>query len=490
MAKARLIGAIATGAAILLLAGLRAAQVPEFHLDAQYYVQSALLWPRGEVTFAASLIGGRDLVVLIWHVAFGAWGNHLEALSAALACVYGLTCLALALGIFRLEPRAAPAAVASIAVAIAAWPLSIWSTPASDAPGAMAMAMLWSLSTVIGASRIGMVALAALGFVAALSLRLRSELVVLAVVAVAAGFSEPGLRRRAAAALSVAVAAIATGAIASAQLWSLWVPVARPDMYAAIFPVYRAFDDFAIGANGPASRRLADELGLGPQDDLPFWDSIARTYVSHGVRASDRLVGRAGLEAMARDPATFVRNALHDACAEPCGGGSLLPGLAVARIEPGAAFASARASLERLDELRRTASPRFAGDATWPTASLADARHGTLARWQSAWPWHARWTLPRAAPWIGGIVLLAAAWLLRGRLARALAAPAIYGVIVAGLAAATQGPIARYVEAAVLLQFAALAAALPALMRRPRRAAPSSRYARDGAEANRATRAG
>lgn len=48
---------------LVILFIFKSCQVVQFHRDAQYYIQSSVLWPKGLVTFAGSLIGGRDLVV-------------------------------------------------------------------------------------------------------------------------------------------------------------------------------------------------------------------------------------------------------------------------------------------------------------------------------------------------------------------------------------------------------------------------------------------
>src|ERR1700737_4605921 len=79
------------------------AQIPAFdHADSQYYIQSALLWPRGEVTFAASWIGSRDLVVFMYHLMFATFGPSLDALSIGLALISLVTNVAIAVMVFSL----------------------------------------------------------------------------------------------------------------------------------------------------------------------------------------------------------------------------------------------------------------------------------------------------------------------------------------------------------------------------------------------------
>src|SRR5437868_6363129 len=101
---------------LLLLSAV--VDVPEFHRDAQYYIQSALLWPAGKVTFAGSWIGTRDLVVLVYHLFFSIFGESLDALAIGLAIIKVITQAALVTILFSLVPSPFAAACLTSLTAI------------------------------------------------------------------------------------------------------------------------------------------------------------------------------------------------------------------------------------------------------------------------------------------------------------------------------------------------------------------------------------
>lgn len=464
---------------LLALTGLKSQQLVDFLRDAQYYVQASLLWPRGEVGFAGSLIGSRDLVVLVYHSAMTVLGASADALGVTMAALFGCTCLLLAFVCFATLRGAAARTVASIAAAVCAFVLTAWSYPASDGPGVLALAAMWAIwAAWLKWQRPWLIWLL-LPLVAGLSTHVRSELTLFALilgVAVAApallGCGAQRARLRAIAATASAVGVFALGAAAPKLAWPLWVPAERPYAYAHVFSFYRAFEELAQGANGEASAEIAHVLGLGPEDRLPFWEALGSTYVTHGARESDRLLARAAVEGLGATPSQFARQVALTMCAEFCNGTPVYP---VVLLEWGR-VAERRArqleSLVELDALRRSQSAQFGNDPTFPTAALAERSIPWMEHLRErTGGFEANVRLPfLAAPMLALLLCVVAA--LRPARRTLLIPVAAYALALFAVVSLMQGGIVRYLEGAVLVEVVALVVALLAMFDPGTRARP------------------
>jgi hypothetical protein len=287
---------------LLVLTALKLQQLVDFFRDAQYYVQASMLWPRGEVGFAGSLIGSRDLVVLAYHGAMTLLGASTDALGATMAALFGCCCLLLAFVCFTTLRGAAARTVAAVAAAFCAFVLTAWSFPASDGPGVVALVAMWAIWAAWLEWRRPWLIWLLLPIVAGLSTHVRSELTLFALILGVAAAAPALLGRRARwsrprviVATVTAVGIFAMGASAPKLAWPLWVPAQKPYAYTQIFSFYRAFEEHARGSNGEASAEVARALGLRPEDRLPFWQALGRTYITHGAGESDRLLARAAV---------------------------------------------------------------------------------------------------------------------------------------------------------------------------------------------------
>jgi hypothetical protein len=125
------------GAALLLLLVLsigRSLYVPAFHRDSQYYVQSALLWPTGQVSFSGSWIGDRSLTVFYYHLFLSRLGESLDSVAIALAVLFLVNGVCVVALCSLLVERPLVAATLAGALNLVGFFLPLWDFPASDAP--------------------------------------------------------------------------------------------------------------------------------------------------------------------------------------------------------------------------------------------------------------------------------------------------------------------------------------------------------------------
>jgi hypothetical protein len=477
VSRCRVLPWLAWAVVLVALCGIKLQQLVDFHRDAQYYVQASLLWPQGQVGFAGSLIGGRDLVVLAYHRAMVLLGANTDALAVAMGFLFGCCCLLLAV-VCQVTLRCASSrAWAAIASASFAFLLTAWSYPASDGPGVTVLAAMWATWAAWLRWRRPWLLWMLMSLLAGLSTHVRSELALFALAAgvlavapqlVSADAAVP--RWRVVLATAAAAGVFLVGTSAPNVAWPVWVPAAKPYVYTYVFPLYRAMEESARGSNGEASAELSRVLGLGAQERIPFWPALAKTYVEFGPRESDRLVARAALEGLRAAPTRFIANVARTLCAEPCSGASVRPVLAVELGRLGERRERQAGSLAELDAVRRSHSAQFGNDPVVATARLAEGSIPWVERLRGllgglevnvAFPFVAVPTL--------ALVLGAIAALRPGQ--RALLLPVIaYAITLCVLVAATQGGGERYLEGALLLEAVALTItgfALPASRRRP-----------------------
>ena len=380
-----------TAIGLLALFLFSCVQIPAFHhADSQYYVQSALLWPRGEVTFAASWIGSRDLVVFMYHLMFATFGPSVDALSIGLALISLVTNVAIAATVFSLvhEPFAAASVTLAAALIFAtltsAYVTSIMQSPASDNFAVMALACMWALWS-LGWRRGELAKLFFwLPLVTGMTVHIRGELIVFPALAslIAAPCIQSIPWRIFVIRSATAAGAFTMGLALPALLWPLWVGAPKPHAYTGAFLIFYPFKEFARGTNGPASAALADQLGLAPEAPIPFWDAIATTYSRFGARVSDDMVTRAGLEAVRRHLGSWLVNGIESAKDI-----LFLPGtISVHRMNWEEQTAAVRTVLEHFDRYRVTTSAQYGNDATAETRKLADQHISILELMRSVIP--------------------------------------------------------------------------------------------------------
>jgi len=455
---------------LLVLTGLKLQQLVDFLRDAQYYVQASQLWPRGEVGFAGSLIGSRDLVVLVYHGAMTLLGESTDALGVAMAALFAFGCLLLTVVCFASLRGAVARTVAAIAAAFCAFVLTAWSYPASDGPGVVALVAMWAIWAAWLKWRRPWLLWLLLPLVAGLSTHVRSELTLFALilgVAAAAplllGRGAGRSRPRVIAATAAAVGIFAIGASAPNLAWPLWVPAEKPYAYTKVFLFYRAFDELARGSNGEASSEVARTLGLRPEDKLPFWQALGRTYVTHGARESDRLLARAAVEGLRAAPSQFAEQAALTLCAEICNGGPAYPVVSLERGQVAERRARQLASLVDLDAVRKSHSAQFGNDPVFPTAELAKRSIPWVEYLRErAGAFEATIRLPFLAAPMLALLLIAVAALRPAQ--RGLLIPvAAYALALFAVVSVMQGGIVRYLEGVVLMQVVALVIAVLAM---------------------------
>lgn len=298
-----------------------------------------------------------------------------------------------------------------------------------------------------------------LPLVAGLSTHLRSELTLFALilgVAAAApvllGREAGRSRLRAIAAMVAAVGTFAMGASAPNLAWPLWVPAEKPYAYTKIFSFYRAFEELARGSNGVASSEVVGTLGLRPEDKLPFWPALGRTYAAHGARESDLLLARAAVEGLRAAPSQFAEQVALTLCAELCTGAQVHPVVSVEWGRVSERRARQLASLVELDALRKSHSAQFGNDPVFPTAELAKRSIPWVEYLRErAGAFEVSIRLPFiAAPMLA--LLLVAVAALRPAQGALLIPVAVYAFALFAIVSVMQGGIVRYLEGVVLMQ--------------------------------------
>ncbi len=429
-------------------------QIPDIHKDAQYYLQSAILWNSGKVSFAGSWIGSRAFSVWIYHMAFSAFGYNVDALSVVLSIIKLLTATALFVVVARTVDGLALKAIVSIAAAVLVFAMPLMNTPATDNIGLLFLSALWASWLVGGRTRQLIVPL-----LAGIGLSVRSEIIMLPALLAAAGILSGRLHfhwRR----LLLSVAMFALGIFATGQIWNTWVPVEKPAQYSGAIAMFRPLIEYGMASNGPFSTRLFDVARQDKDGPLNYWEAIGSAYAEIGPLESNALLTAAGKEAVMRNALPYLKGTLSNAW-------KLLdaPGaFEVKTADANSSSAGLGQKLSEFDIVRVRASASFGGDFTYPTRTLIDGRIGWVESLRSAVP-----MMPLSIKLFGGIFVIS---FLAGSCATIIfrdpswMAVPMFGVAVCLLASLSQGVIYRYVAPALLLNFVAAATSAIALLAR------------------------
>lgn len=201
-------------------------KIPYIHTDAQYYLQSALLWPDGHTTFAASWIGGRDFVVWIYFLAFRVFGPGIDSIVLALAVIRLATVAALTVFCLCLIPEKIWAVAASLALAAGVLGLPFMNIPATDNVGLMLGAVVLALWALAARASFSWPFVLSFSFFAGVAYTVRAESLLLLLVILALYLAKGAVRPRSAW-LYGSVALLAGIALPSA-MWVTWVPTPKP----------------------------------------------------------------------------------------------------------------------------------------------------------------------------------------------------------------------------------------------------------------------
>jgi hypothetical protein len=442
---------------------LKIVQVPEFHRDAQYYVQAALLWPSGRTTFAASWIGSRDLVPLTYFGAIQTFGASLDAIAIVLAAIYALFCLVLSLAIGRLVESRGASMLLILLTWVGAFPLRTWLHPGSEGMGALLEAAI--LASFVWAYRHhrAWVPAISLGFAIALCLQVRSELVILGCLVAqrilfAKGVGDRTIRSGVGFAMCLG-AALFVASLLAHQTWSMWIPNGKPYVYRDTFLAYRAVNDFGYGANGPASKRLAELVGVRDDEKLPFWKALGWSYRVWGAAESDSVMGTAAIEAVRRFSGEMLRSTGAALCGEFCGSPKPRTLFTISDTTCDERWERQRVALRKFDHLRTSTSEQFGGDATARTEALAERKVpwvAALREWICVPALH--FSPPFVLATVPSVVLILLATVVTGLPRDLSLSLGLYGIALQVLVGVTQGPVARYAEATMLIQIVVLLA--------------------------------
>ena len=281
------------GAALVALLALsigRALYVPAFHRDSQYYVQSALLWPSGKVSFAGSWIGDRSLTVWYYHLFLSRLGESLDSLAIGLAVLFLINGLGVLVLCALLVPRPLVAATLAVALNLLGFHLLTWDFPASDAPflttnTILVLAWAWALRRTRRLERPGLalfVCSASVGLLGGFRpgnlLFFAGMLATLAVVARprsdSHNLSTVAERPACCGHLFLALIGFAAGHGVARESWRAWVPVERPPAYFHAIVLYRPIHEYATRDDGPRSAQILDDMGQPATDRVDYWATL------------------------------------------------------------------------------------------------------------------------------------------------------------------------------------------------------------------------
>jgi hypothetical protein len=439
----------ATAIGLLVFFIFSCAQVPAFYADPQYYVQSALLWPRGELTFAASWLGSRDFVVFVYHLMFLAFGASLDSLSIGLALISLCTNLALAVTIFSLVREPISAASVSLAAALVfitlrpAYLPIVMQSSASDNLAILALACMWAVWSVGWQQRDSPTLWILFPFAAGIAAHIRGEFIVFPAIAavVATFYTRWADWRNLIGRSALGVCTLTLGLALPVLLWPLWVPGPKPDAYRTTFLIAYPFEKFARGSNGPVSAALADQLGLPLEVPIPFWNALAMTYSHFGAKVSETMVTRAGAEAARQNFSCWIAEAGKSAKDILLLPGSISMGLTRWEKQE----ENARQTLREFDEYRLATSAQYGNDATAPTHMLADQHLSFLTMLRSVIPpLQLETIIPGLVAVLTPLMVVGLAFRLRPSQTVALLPPPLYGIFILILGSLTNGSHPRY----------------------------------------------
>ncbi|VEB34445.1 hypothetical protein [Legionella cherrii] len=442
---------------LILLAILfifKSCQVAQFHRDAQYYIQSSVLWPKGLVTFAGSLIGGRDLVVFFYHFFMKSFGYSVDTLSLALAITYFFSGLFLVTIIFRFNISNLMRLWISTFVLLISYALPIWSYPASDNLGALALVGLWLLYIISVQTQKKWLIFFVYPICVGIAYHVRTELILfglLTFIGIVFQFKRASYLQRLALFLII-LFSTQLGVFVIEKSWMLWVPAKKPYVYKGIFLSFRAFH-FASGRNGPNSSKLSHLLHLRSDEKIPFWDALGSTYSKIGAAKSDELISKAGFEALYQNPLSFLKEITHIQ--------SETFKLEISIPSWSEQEKTQKRDLNDLDLVRKETQMKFGGDAIFPLAKLLISSDSLIHDMRAFLPpIKVEMTVPFSYQFVFPICLLILLVKVDKLIRTLLLPPVIYALVLFFLINFTEGPVVRYLNGIMLLEWIVLWIAL------------------------------
>lgn len=360
----------------LVIAALRAATVPAWFADAQYYTQAGRLWQNGVVTFAGHLVGDRHLAILYYQFFQNTLGPSADSAAVALAVAFACAaCLVVTNCFLVARGSVGPAVCSSLLITVLAF-LPIWNSPLIEPLLLVILLAVIALIELTRRPRWRTLAITAIGVISGLGFGVRPETVVMLIALTLTGLAlaRVGYRLRL---LDIALLwlAFAVSYAAQGALWRSWIPVPKPDTYSAAFVFYLPMYYLGTPNDGPASAALDEmEASAGLPLTTKFiglFPVMAAGAKAHKVAETDRLVALAGLELIRAHPFRLASQFFSE-------------GVKYFQ-SPTLSFESHTDSWERrwddmrvrlrgLDARREEVSAGFGNDAWWRTETLADRR--------------------------------------------------------------------------------------------------------------------
>lgn len=381
--------------ALTLLAAFKTLAVPEFHNDAQYYTQSALLWPSGQVSFAGTLVSDRHLTIWFYHLFLAHVGESLDSLSLALSLLYLLNGLAIVGICFSLVAQPLLAGALSLAMNLVYFGLRMWDIPGSEPTYTMANSLLvlvW-IRVVLAADRPSRFRLlvpflgACIGLLSAFRpgniLFLVGVLLGLVALELTVAAERPRRALNALLAGSLLVVGFGVGGAAAELVWKTWVPAERPPTYFYAHVLARPIYESGLRENGPVTARTLDEMGAPAGAKIDYWKTLAFTYTQHGAEASDRTLRDIGLEALKARPSQAVAGTASSFRSYfwiPA------PRLEVTTDSTEMHWNKTSRALGIIDHMRVQSSARFGGDVFTSTQRLAEQKLPWLTSFRANLP--------------------------------------------------------------------------------------------------------
>ncbi len=379
--------ALSTGLIIIIiLSCIKLSHIPEFVKDAQYYVQSALLWPSGKVSFAGNLIGERHLTVWYYHFFLKAFGYSLDSLSIALTILFALNSLCILAMSLLLFNHPLLVFIVSTTLNLISFCTSIWNFPATEATFTLAnsfILLIW-MNAVLNLIHIKrflfFVCFCSLlaGFLS--NFRPGNSLFIIGIFIAILFFNKQIFSRQVVSQnllktyrwiSLISVITLLTfklGSLCSIVSWRFWVPVDKPPTYFYAFIFFHPIHNYANGSNGLSSKNVLQEMNLNSNEKIDFWQTLGFTFTKHGMKSSDTIMRNLGLEVLKKHPLKVIRDtaiSIKYYITEPSFEFKVLT------YNYEKQWDNSRKVLKEYDRVRIDDSQRFGKDAHVDTASLA-----------------------------------------------------------------------------------------------------------------------
>ncbi len=343
---------------------LSLSQFPIISKDSQYYLQSAILWPLGKVSFAASWIGERSFAVWIYHLFFQLFGNTLDAVVLSLVLIRLITFFGFYLFTFSILKKPTSRNIVFSLIVLLVSFSEIFLIPATE-----------NICLMLLSIAIGCLALASENkdlnilkylsvFLMGIAFSIRSEILLLPIIFLFFYFLD---KRKFEVKLFLPTLFLFAGGFQfHTALWQTWVPKEKPQSYRAAIGMFRPFYIYGFGKNGKNSQRLGAILKTPPSEKIPYWKSVGLTYKLLGPKESNRLVSMVGFEAIIKNWEKLIKISSQDFISAMKNTGKFtfeLKKTKTLKLE-------LLSDLERFDDARIQASSLFGSDFTYRTADL------------------------------------------------------------------------------------------------------------------------